>query len=39
MKNITVEWIGIAEGDWNTANREIRVEPDPNLRAVSFHAQ
>ncbi len=39
MKAVTLEWISIAEGDWATAKREIRVETDTNYRAVSFHAQ
>ena len=39
MKSLTLEWIEIAEGDWATANREIRIEVDTNFRAVSFHAQ
>ncbi|MBP9663933.1 MAG: HEPN domain-containing protein [Pyrinomonadaceae bacterium] len=39
MKKATLEWIEIAEGDWNTATRESRVEDNPNYKAVSFHAQ
>ena len=39
MKPITLEWINIAEGDWETANRESRVQTATNFRAVSFHAQ
>ncbi len=39
MKQITLEWISVAEGDWATANRENRVNDDTNYKAVSFHAQ
>ena len=39
MKPITLEWINIAEGDWQTANRESKVETETNFRAVSLHAQ
>mgnify|MGYP001281240867 CR=1 FL=1 len=39
MKPMTLEWIKVAEGDWSTANREIKVETDTNYKAVSFHAQ
>ncbi len=39
MKKATLEWISIAEGDWETANREIEVVKNTNLRAVSFHCQ
>lgn len=39
MKQATLEWIEIAEGDWNTATRESVVEDNPNYKAVSFHAQ
>lgn len=39
MQEITSEWIGIAEGDWATANREMAVDIDPNYKAVSFHSQ
>ncbi len=39
MKPMTLEWIKLAEGDWSTANREIKVETDTNYKAVSFHAQ
>lgn len=39
MKEITLEWIEIAEGDWATANREHRVTENPNHKAVCFHCQ
>lgn len=39
MKPITLEWITIAEGDWETANRESNVDARTNFRAISFHAQ
>ncbi len=39
MKPMTLEWIKVAEGDWSTANREIKVETDTNYKAVSSHAQ
>ena len=39
MKPLTSEWIEKAEGDFATANREIRVRKSPNFDAVCFHAQ
>ena len=39
MKKITAEWIEIAEGDWDTANRENAVPVNTNFKAVSFHTQ
>ncbi len=39
MKPLTVEWINKAEGDWTTANREIRSRKHPNYDAACFHAQ
>lgn len=39
MKPLTREWVQKAEGDWNTARRELRVRKSPNLDAVCFHAQ
>ena len=33
------EWIGKAEGDWVTMNREYVVTSKPNYDAVCFHAQ
>jgi HEPN domain-containing protein len=39
MKPLTREWIAKAEGDWTTANREMRSRKNPNYDAVCFHAQ
>jgi HEPN domain-containing protein len=39
MKPLTREWIEMAEGDFATASREIRVRKSPNYDAVCFHAQ
>lgn len=33
------EWLDIALGDARTAERELVAAPDPNYRAVCFHAQ
>lgn len=38
MKSIAAEWIAKAEGDWNTALREIAAVKAPNFDAVVFHA-
>lgn len=39
MNPITIEWIDKAEGDYNTAQRELRARKSPNYDAVCFHAQ
>jgi HEPN domain-containing protein len=39
MKPLTREWVEKAEGDWSTAQRELRVRKAPNFDAVCFHAQ
>ena len=39
MKPLTSEWVEKAEGDFATAEREIRVRKTPNFDAVCFHAQ
>ena len=39
MHAITTEWIAKAEGDWVTANRELRARRRPNYDAACFHAQ
>lgn len=39
MNPITSEWMNKAEGDFATAQRELRVINDPNYDAVCFHAQ
>lgn len=39
MNPLTTEWIDKAEGDYATAERELRVTTSPNYDAVCFHAQ
>lgn len=39
MNPLTVEWVNKAEGDFATAQREMRVRRSPNYDAVCFHAQ
>jgi HEPN domain-containing protein len=39
MKPLTAEWVSKAEGDWVTAQREVRSRIDPNYDAACFHAQ
>ncbi len=39
MNELTKEWIGKAEGDYNTALREYRARKTPNYDAACFHAQ
>jgi len=39
MKQITSEWIGKAESDFATAQRELAATVHPNYDAVCFHAQ
>ncbi len=39
MKQLTLEWIEKAEGDFNLLEREIRARKNPNYDAVCFHAQ
>jgi HEPN domain-containing protein len=39
MKVETIEWIGKAEGDIRTSQREFSVNEHPNYDAVCFHAQ
>jgi HEPN domain-containing protein len=39
MKPLTLEWIDKAEGDYASAQREVRVRKLPNYDAVCFHAQ
>lgn len=39
MKLITLEWIDKAEGDWISAQREMRARKLPNFDAACFHAQ
>ena len=39
MKPITREWVDKAEGDWASAQREVRARKAPNYDAACFHAQ
>jgi HEPN domain-containing protein len=39
MKPLTEEWIAKAEGDFITAQRELRARKSPNFDAVCFHTQ
>jgi HEPN domain-containing protein len=39
MNELTAEWVDKAEGDFDTARRELRVRHRPNYDAVCFHAQ
>jgi len=39
MNPLVDEWIAKAEGDFNTAQRELQVADAPNYDAVCFHAQ
>ena len=39
MKQITQEWINKAEGDWSSAQREVRARQSPNYDAACFHTQ
>ncbi|MBI4333350.1 MAG: HEPN domain-containing protein [Chloroflexi bacterium] len=39
MNELTVEWVEKAEGDYVTAERELRARRRPNYDAVCFHAQ
>lgn len=39
MNPVTREWVDKAEGDFATAQRELKVTTDPNYDAVCFHAQ
>jgi HEPN domain-containing protein len=39
MQQLTLEWIEKAEGDYATAQREIRSRKNPNYDAACFHAQ
>ncbi len=39
MKDLTLEWIEKAEGDWDTALRELRARKRPNFDAACFHSQ
>jgi HEPN domain-containing protein len=39
MNPLTLEWINKAEGDLDTARREIQARKRPNYDAACFHAQ
>ena len=39
MNELTLEWVQKAEGDYDTARRELRLRRLPNYDAVCFHAQ
>ncbi len=39
MNPLVREWIGKAEGDFTTAERELRARKKPNYDAACFHAQ
>jgi hypothetical protein len=39
MKPLSNEWVDKSEGDFATANREVRVRKAPNYDAGCFHAQ
>lgn len=39
MQPLTQEWLNKAEGDFATAQRELRARKTPNYDAACFHAQ
>jgi len=39
MNGVVSEWMEKAEGDFRTAEREMRARKAPNYDAVCFHAQ
>jgi HEPN domain-containing protein len=39
MKPLTKEWVEKAEGDFDTANRELRARRSPNYDSACFHSQ
>jgi HEPN domain-containing protein len=39
MNGIVAEWVEKAEGDFQTAEREMRSRKSPNYDAVCFHSQ
>src|ERR1700691_1384876 len=39
MKPLTREWVEKAEGDFVTAQRELRAKKSPNFDSACFHAQ
>jgi HEPN domain-containing protein len=39
MNGVVAEWVEKAEGDFHSAERELRARKDTNYDAVCFHAQ
>lgn len=39
MNALVAEWVSKAEGDLNTANRELRARRAPNYDAACYHSQ
>ncbi len=39
MNAVVAEWVEKAEGDFHTAQRELRVRRTPNYDAACFHSQ
>ena len=39
MKKIYLEWVEKADGDFHSAQREVRARKKPNFDAACFHAQ
>ena len=39
MNALVAEWVAKAEGDLNTAQREVRVRRKPNYDGVCYHSQ
>jgi len=39
MMPVTAEWVGKAEGDFATTEREARARKNPNYGGVCFHAE
>ena len=39
MKRLTIEWVTKAEGDFHTAQRELRARVMPNHDSSCFHSQ
>ena len=39
MLPLTLEWMSKAEGDWASAQRELRARRAPNYDSACFHAQ
>jgi len=39
MKSLSFEWVAKAEGDFASAQRELKARKSPNFDAACFHAQ